>query len=408
MVYTINLFRDLILTAENSWECLEKFLTSAEGGKLLINKSACGRYAIIHYDQTQSIMTMPHVQWFRSVVWDIQKMRPISVAPPKAQSSITEADIGTFRGIQEYLDGTNINIYCGENDEQLQLASRSSFGAKGRFYSKKSFAELFVDALGKSDDAVKAVFNLNECKPTDGEVSRFISVLLQHPEHRIVQNITEPRIWLLHIGIVRHDGTVIINEDICNIPTLPAALPDEPVQTWFDRIAATRNWEWRGAVFKDGSGKRWCMKNQVYQFVRDLRGNTPRITELFFTLRSRNMTLTYLSYYPEDLQEFTRLEQWTCGLVTKLHKLYINVYKLKTSTIEDVNASESHFVTHLRLINKMFHDKRFVDESHVRYYVGIMPVARLMFLLRATSTPAVADTPTASSATASHVSIDNL
>jgi hypothetical protein len=386
MVYTLNLFRDLIANFNGSWDALEAFLTSPEGGNLIVNKSACGRYAIIHYDKTRSIMSVPHVQWFRSVVWDIQTMKPLSIAPPKAQDTLTESDLGTIQDIQEYLDGTNLNVYCAEGDTQFQLTSRTSFGAKGKFYSKKSFADLFKEALQCADDTIKAVFNFDECKPVAGEVSRFISILLQHPEHRIVEDVKAPRIWLLHIGIVRHDGTVVLNEGVCNIPTLPQPTGGEPVQSWFERIQATRDWRWRGAVFKDGAGKRWRMKNQVYQFIRDMRGNTPRITELFFTLRSRNMLTTYLSYYPEALEEFTRLEQWTAELVTKLHNLYNNVYKLRTCSIDSVAIGpESQFATHLRLMHAIFKNKKVVNDSHIRNYVSNMPVPRLMFLLRVTS-----------------------
>jgi hypothetical protein len=391
MVFSLTVFRDIVAAAGGSWETMKQFLTSAEGGRLHIVDSACGRYAIIHYVKGTSNMDLPHVRWFRSVVWDTRNMVPLSVAPPKASGDIGSVPATGLVQAQEYIDGINLNIYMSAEDKVFQLATRSSFGAKGRFYSKRSFAELFQHALFAAPPEVKAVFDVEQGRPVAGEVSRFISVLIQHPEHRIVEPVTAPRLWILHLGIVRADGEVIIKEDVCNIPTCDVPVEGETAEKWFERISEGRDWKWRGAVLKDGAGGRWRAKFQPYQMVRFLRGNCSRASERFFSLRAVGFVQTYLEYYPEDLALYTEYEKWMHASMTELYYHYV---KLNIQRSVGVETIPSYWYTHLGALYKK-HKSR-LTIGHVVEYMSMLPVPRLMFLLRASGGPGSASAASAS------------
>jgi hypothetical protein len=380
MPYTLTIFRDLI-GATTSWQNLKEYVMSDAGGRLIVNESDCGRYAIIHYDKKISNMSMQHVQWFRSVVWDISLNRPISVAPPKASGS-ESANITSF---QHYLDGININVYRGKSESTLQLATRTSFGAKGKFYSKRSFAELFGDCFSAASPDVKNIIDYNNMQPGADEVGRFISVLIQHPEHRIVDTITSPAMWLLHVGIVREDGVVLIDEGVCTIPDVERPIENESQQGWFERVSANKDWRWRGVVLKDGTGNRWRIKSSAYQMVRYLRGNTPRFAELFFSLRLQNLVTTYLVYYPECTDEFTSYEKSIRNMSYELNKYYSNVYKNKTITMD---AVPSHWHIHLKGLHHKYKTDlktqgKKITKDVVVDYMNSLPVPRILFLLKA-------------------------
>jgi hypothetical protein len=399
MVFTLTIFRDLALSSNNNWDTLKTYLTSPEGGKLLVNESECCRYAIIHYDKTSSSMQTSHVKYFRSVVWDIHNMKPLSVAPPAAEPEIQAEDMGNIRVLEEYYDGTNINLYKSNTD--AGITTRNCFGAKGKFYSKKTFAELFQEAVAASTDDVKKVLDIQNMAPVQGEFSRFVSTLMKHPEHRVVEKVGAPQVWLLHLGIVCDDGTVIINEEACNIPKLSPPNPGETLQNWFERIGTGRDWQWRGAVLKDGNGRRWNIKNGVYEMIRSIRGNTPRSSERFFGLLAKNMVYSYLHYYPEDMPEFERYKQWTHRITAELFELYKKIYRYKMLNMSDaatywaihLKTLHYHYTTVLKTSGKK------ITKADVIQYINNLPVPRLMFLLRVT-TPSGISTPDSAAAAA--------
>ena len=391
MVYFLTLFRDLVASVNSSWDNLKLFLTSPAGGKLVINQSECGRYAIIHYDKLSSDMSISHVRWFRSVVWDIQAMKPLSVAPPAAVPEFNADDLASLSVLQEYIDGINLNIFANNAVGTLQLTSRTSFGAKGTFYSKKTFAELFNECLNVAPESTKAVFTPDNFAPKSGEFSRFVSVLIQHPEHRIVEQVSEPRLWFIHTGSVADDGTIHMNEEVCNIPLSPSPMNGESIQAWFERMVAAHDWKWRGVVLKDGAGRRWCLKNVAYEMVRSLRGNTPRSSERFFILRQKGMLATYLTYYPEDLADFTKYETWLHDISHKLDALYSDIYRNKLEIEPPTYMSVHLKALHKKYTTELRAARKKITSQDVFSYLNSLPVPRLMFLLRVSTTAPATD-----------------
>jgi hypothetical protein len=145
MSYTIDTFKNLC-SSYASWSSLESFLTSPEGGHLRVVGS--DRYRILRYVKGQSDMKIPHVRWFRSVIWDTELNRPVSVAPPKAELAEPPTGEDGSLMIQDFLDGTMINTFVTRDEpHNLHVASRTQIGAGGTFYSQKTFGELFDEVL---------------------------------------------------------------------------------------------------------------------------------------------------------------------------------------------------------------------------------------------------------------------
>lgn len=371
--YTLSYFQELI-ASHPTWAELSTYLKSDAGGGLIITDESEG-LALIHYDKRTSNMSAPHVCWSRSVVWDVNANRPVAVAPPKA-SEVDDAmmdHVGSNAGwtYQDYLEGVTLNVW--RTGTTTAMASRTRFGADAGFYSSKTFRDMLADALDGMDigDLIPVGYT-------------FVSVLLQHPEHRVVEKIAAPAIYRLHAGHCSADGAVTIDECVGGGPAEvdePAA--DQTLKAWFGELAAAKPWEWQGIVIKDGTGRRWRLRSNSYRMVRSLRGSTARADERFFSLRRAGLVKTYLYYYPEDKKVFWSTEKWLRATTNALYASYCDVYKAKTVELDTVDPM---LRTHLRGLHAKYLAElrpagKTVNHAAAVDYMNAQPVPRLLFML---------------------------
>lgn len=371
--YQITYFKDLI-DAYPSWAELSAHLKSEAGGGLIISDEFEGK-VIINYDKRTSDMKVDYVRWSRSVVWDVGTNRPIAAAPPKASEpddAMMEAqgpkEDWTY---QEYLEGVTLNVW--RQGETSSIASRTRFGADGGYYSSKTFRDMLADAL----DGM-AIADLIP------EGYTFISVLLQHPEHRVVEKITAPAVWRLHAGRISADGTLTIDECIGGGPAeVDAPAASSSLKAWFGELAAAKAWEWQGVVMKDGCGNRWRLRSNSYRMVRSLRGSMSRVDERFFALRRAGLVKTYLYYYPEDKRQFWAIEKWLRATTNAVFAAYCDVYKAKAIELDAVDPMlrthvrglHGRYLAELRVAGKTVNHAAAVD------YMNAQPAPRLLFML---------------------------
>ena len=394
-MYTITIFKDLIAKYPN-WNDLKTYLQSDEGGKLMITESSgvlSQDNVIIHYKKDYSDMAVKHTKWFKSVVWDTIRNIPISVSTPKSEEDDpTKWDSISYNYVvEEYLEGVTFNAYYCEKDANMNIASRTKFGATGKFYSNKSFNEMILEALKKKDetyttDILKNLFiQLDSTK----HISSFITLLLQHPEHIVVEHVSDATLYLLQTGVVNKDGTVEISENSQNIIieslNISHSKPyeNQTIPEWFVEISKSKKWDWRGVVVKDSEGNRWRIKSPFYNMIRNLRGNTSRSDERFFNLRSQGLVKQYLTYYPEESNTFWGYEKWIRKATNDLFGLYIGVNKAKTIGYNDVDplmkahitALQMYYYSVLKPIGKT------VVKENVIVYMNALPVPRLLYMM---------------------------
>jgi hypothetical protein len=367
MTYTLNTFSELCASYPE-WSTLSTYLKSEAGGGLLIVDNEEEKKAIIHYNKKTPVSE--NIRWFRSVIWDTEANRPIAVAPPKASQDDMLEHSGPLSdlAIQDYLDGVTLTIY-GDG----QVASRTKFGAAAGFYSSKTFRDMLADALDGMElkDLVPAGYT-------------FLSVLLQHPDHRVVERIMAPAIYRLHAGRVDDDGTVTIDENVGGGPAaIDGPVEGQSVKTWFADLVAGRPWEWQGVVFKDGAGKRWRLRSNSYRMVRSLRGGNPRVDARFLELRRVGLVKTYLYYYPEDKKLFWKYETALRAITNDIYVAYCAVYKERSL---DMEAVAPMYKTHVRGLHGLYLGKLraeglTVSRSVAVEYINAQPLPRLLFML---------------------------
>ena len=334
MSFATNIFSDLSASYPN-WDALRMYLMSAEGGKLRVMTSDTDDLAVIRYTKGVSDFSKPHVRWFRSVVWNKATNAPVCVGPVKAEKGNAEPCV-TLR-VSDFVDGTMINAF--RTEQGVRLATRTSLDAKGTFYSNRSFAELFGDAfraLGGWQAFLESVL----------EVGQFASFVLQHPEHKTVLSIAQPRVYVAYTGVVAGEEVSM------------TSLPSE----WNDRLAAYApqmyaedcifethgdsyqmmraqklGYSWQGLVFQEMDGsRRWRIRNPAYTAVRALRGSESNAMERFLRLRNEGTVKKYLEHFRDESNQMWAFEKTLRERTGELYTAYTEMNKLKTKTMKQL------------------------------------------------------------------------
>ena len=332
-----------------SWNELKAFLTSAGGGNLVVVGD--GSTVIIRYDKKISNFNIPYTHAFRSVVWDTLKNIPVSVAPFKAAVS-AEPKEGEVDLIQDFLEGVMLHVY--RTSDGIQLSTRTKLGANTRFYSKRNFSELVTDAPEWA------------ALPSIIPVGTFASLVLQHPEHRIVSPVPAARIYIVDMGMVNPaDGQVEILVNPAKWPEAAKALAplttDSGLPAGKSAIqlvkeeAMKRGSFWQGLVFKNSNTLvRWRIRNPIYTPVRDLRGSEADSYARFLRLRKAGLLQTYIAYYPEETQEFYELEGKFREQTRELFKNYNAVHRGKKEERKDLKDIAWPYKNHIYHIHGLY------------------------------------------------------
>jgi hypothetical protein len=418
--YQNNVFKGLI-EKYATWNELQAYLESEEGGLFrIVDKNEENGFCLIRYEKGTSKMDLPHSKWFRSVVWNTKTNRPVCVAPPKAATQ--DFSFKTFKEItdegvvcQELLDGFMINCFRVAEDKTLHITSRSKLNAAGKFYSEKSFRELFMEAYMNTGECPHYSETIIQDNSSDihspdsskGEVAVFYSFLVQHKEHRIVKSIENNRVFVVHKGTVFEDGSVEFEdspamfkgrpniENIeCSVKAIKGSYaqiaarpPDEDqteVQKWIKNTLQERDWQFQGLVFKDRFGNRWRFRSEKYAVVKALRGNSPTIRERFAQLYSQNLIHKYLEYYSDEMLPMTVHLMFMNSIIKMLYDFYVDLHITKVKKAEDIDKM---YLPHLYSIHGLYLSQlrpegKKVNINEITMYLHKQPWQRVAFLIK--------------------------
>ena len=366
MTYSIHYFKDL-LEQYPTWVQLRPFLESYEGGQLRIIDCEDNLY-LIRYDKGSSNFAIPSTGWFRSVVWDGVTNRPLCVGPPKATEDIPEGNHNSLT-YEEFYEGVMINAFL--RDGQVRLVTRSRLDATGTFYSPRSFHSLLMDT-GMTLDSIRTLLTEKH--------SLFVSLLLQHPEHRIVAHITEPKAIVIHIGSVAQSGLVAIEDQVPRLEK-PAEVP---LDVWARSVAEANGWQHQGIVMKDQQGHRYRIRSSTYMMVRTLRGDSPRLEARFLKLRQKQLMDTYCFYYPEEKEVIRQLEQLVRQLTQQLYNFYVCVHIKHILTFADLPPFwKTHvYALHSYYLGNLKERRFFIRKQEVIQYMNNLPIPRMLHLFK--------------------------
>ena len=349
-------------------------------------------YTIIKYDKSKCLPSSYYkVGYTRSLIIDRDLNRIVCVGPNK---SIPVDEIDSYSNnpvsYEEFVDGVMINVFWDETNSKWEYATRSNIGADIRFYLQNevqiTFRNMFDDAL-KEDNIDLNVLPKSLC----------YSFVLQHPMNRIVAPIEKPHAVLVEahqitdkiVTIYPHGRTdddielrTIIDENSIPIPEKYDYANHKEAR---DKHASRNtSFEKVGIVLKNyETGWRSKIRNPVYEEVKQLRGNYPKIQFLYYVLRQSGSVSKYLKYYKEHSDEFEKYRKQLHNYTQNLYLNYIDCFIKKNA---HVNTYPHQYKVSMTALHTIYLDTLLSKGKHIHKgvvidYVNKLSPKQLMYLI---------------------------
>lgn len=364
-----------------TWGALSIFLSSEAGGYLRVDDHSTPEqpFALIRYVKGKSNFSLPHVGAFRSVVWDVLKNLPVSVAPVKSETGESMPPTSSVEGftIERFIDGVMICGFYDQYNKVWRFHTRSTLNANCRFYSQtKSFRQLFEMAVSTSMAWSDFLASLN---PTTQ-----YTWVLQHPENRIVVNVTTPTVVCVQKQTYL-SGTLIA---VTDQPT-PFDVAKITVASWSELTNKLQlenahfKHNFQGYVVKNGLSFRWKVRGEAYNRVRKMRGNSARRDFLWLSMWRTNTLRDYLSLYPEERHSANAIvERWKT-ISRTVYNLYTDVFKARSLPKGQIPPKYRPFVfgLHNMYINELKPQSKTVDWATALQYMNTRDTAQALYAI---------------------------
>lgn len=351
------------------------------------------KYSIIRYNKE---FLRPDVinlyGLLRSVVCSESKV--VCFAPPKSLSGeefMLKYPTKTDDIIaEEFVEGTMINVFFDQKygaNGCWQIATRNTVGAEVSFYkwSNMTFNQMFLEACLKNNFNIQTL-NPNYC----------YSFVLQHPANRIVVPFKKPQLYLVAVyEIFQKENNVTVVEK--NLDEVKSSLlhltgikfPERyEFKTYTELISkfASGNtaYDVMGVIVKNKeTGERTKFRNPIYEEVRHLRGNQPKLQYQYLCLRHSGKLPEFLKYYPETKEEMSKFRDQVHMFTENLHKNYISCYVKKEKALKEYSDQyRTHmYKLHEHFINDLRPNGLYVTNTEVIKYVNNLHPSLLMYCL---------------------------
>lgn len=353
------------------------------------------KYSVISYLKNFLCLDMiPTYGLFRSVILNSAK-EVVGFAPPKSIPSDRFIQMYPDKNdnliAQEFVEGTMINVFW---DSTIGLAggweisTRNTVGATSSFFKgshQKTFRDMFLEAAKESNlvlDRLNKVF----C----------YSFVLQHPDNRIVVPFNKPSLYLVAIYLIKNEeGNTFVHtipmDDVKKFDWSGAKINFPKIYEWntySDLIEkyASMNTPYDAVgvvVYNSLTGERMKVRNPVYEQVRQLRGNQPKLQYQYLCLRKEGRVSDFLKFYPENKKDFSAFRDQLHLFTNTIFSNYVSCYIKKEKPLMEFSEQ---YRTHMFNIHKIYTDelrekKLFVNNTVVIKYVNNLHPSLLMYCL---------------------------
>jgi len=370
---------------------------------LKLNKIECrtnnSTYKVIRYDKdflSQDLIASYGL--CRSIIIN-SKNKVIGFSPPKSVPAdyfmkkypdCTSNDIS----IQEFIEGTMINVFF-DPDVGLtgawEISTRNTVGATSSFFkgaNSKTFRDMFIEA------ALECNLDINLL-----EKELCYSFVLQHPDNRIVIPISKPTLYLAAVYKIidgnsnnvkiEHYDALEYNYYFSNTIKSSVKFPSIYMCSNYAELiekygSMNTNYDIMGAVIYNWTtGERSKIRNPVYEQVRNLRGNQPKLQYQYLCLRHEGRVKDFLKFYPEHKNEFSKFRDQIHLFTETLYNNYVSCYiKKEKPLIQYHEQYRTHmFNIHQIYMNELREKKQFINSTTVQKYVNELHPSLLMYCL---------------------------
>ena len=353
------------------------------------------KYSVIRYLKEFLCLDMiPTYGLCRSIILNSTNV-VVGFAPPKSIPSDTfikmYPDKTTHLVAQEFVEGTMINAFWDPNIGLAggwEISTRNTVGATSSFFkgaNRKTFRDMFLEAAKEINLSLEQL-NKDLC----------YSFVLQHPENRIVVPFKKPDLYLVALYNIKIiDGNTMVMSypmiDLKNFDWGPAAIKFPEIYEWntytelIEKYASMNtSYSTLGVVvYNNLTCERMKIRNPVYEQVRNLRGNQPKLQYQYLALRKEGKVADFLKFYPENKKEFSSFRDQVHLFTSTLFANYVSCYIKKEKPLKEFS---DQYRTHMFNIHKIYMDelrekKFFVTNTTVINYVNNLHPSLLMYCL---------------------------
>ena len=311
----------------------------------------------------------------------------------------------TQNRVEDFIDGTMINVFYDNNNECWEIATKSTIGGNIHFFNdiknysyfenynnnteeQLTFRNMFFEACNSSN------FDLNTLNK---EYS--YTFILQHPYNRIVTPVSTPVIYLLKVYKIDNKDFPIVNiveeniqEFVNNPPYIFMNTQVKFVNKYefsdYETLKKYANnkdapFHYLGCMIYNSDGNRTKIRNQNYEFVRKLRGNQPKLQYNYLCLKKNNKIKEFLSYYPEHAIIFNKFKILMFQYTNNLFNNYIDCFIHKTKPLKEYPFQYKNHMYHLhdKYKTELKPNNLKVDKKVVIDYVNELHPAQQMFVI---------------------------
>ena len=355
--------------------------------KSVVSHNSKIQYNIVSYNKDMlTADTISTYGKYRSVIIN-EVGAVVGFAPPK--SIAPEIFIATHPVVnenmvaEEFVEGTMLNVFF--NAGVWEVATKQTIGANVRFYTNNvdTFYSMFLDAMQTTGLTLDMLDKKNS-----------YSFVLQHPKNRIVvpfQNATLYLVAVYQITLVEETNMY----DIVSV-SIPAALTScvktperyDGWDTYEDLIqhyaSINTPYECLGFMMRDPlTGERAKIRNPVYERVRHLRGNQPKLMYHYLCLRKEGKVGEFLSYFPEHKSAFASYRNQMHAFTQNIFQYYIQCYMKKMNPLSEFPPQyRPHmFNLHRTYIDVLKEQHQHITKVFVIAYVNSLHPSQQMYWL---------------------------
>ena len=370
---------------------------------LKLNKINCktsnnATYSVIRYDKNFLSCDLVHTYGLcRSVIIN-NKNDVVGFAPPKSISSEnfikSYPEKTTDVVAEEFVEGTMINVFWDYSiglSGGWEISTRNTVGATSSFYKsssrkQKTFRDMFLEAAEESG-LILQLLNPIYC----------YSFVVQHPENRIVIPFKKPQLYLVGVySIVNNINNVVVQ--VFDHQIFKQCFKEKNTTVQFPEIysfnsyseliekygSMNTSYDIMGVVLHNKlTGERAKIRNPVYEQVRALRGNQPKLQFQYLSLRNEGKVKDFLKFYPENKKEFSTFRDQVHLFTDTLYTNYRSCYVKKEKSLKEFSHQyRTHMYNlHQKYMTELREQKLFITGAIVQKYVNEMAPTLLMYCL---------------------------
>jgi len=354
-------------------------------------------YTIVRYDKNFLSNDLIHSYGLcRSVIVNSNNA-VVGFSPPKSiksedfiqKYSSNDKDVVA----EEFIEGTMINVFWDSSlgiNGSWEISTRNTVGATSTFYKgkdSKTFRDMFLEAAKECNLEI-AKLDTKYC----------YSFVLQHPDNRIVVPFKKPMLYLVGMYYIENSGDTCnvhvadtttfkkyFSEDVKSSVKFPEIYKFSSYAELVEKYGSMNtSYSIVGVILHNrATGERAKIRNPVYEQVRGLRGNQPKLQYQYLCLRKEGKVGEFLKFYPENKKEFSGFRDQVHLFTDTLFNNYVSCYMKKEKPLGQYpDKYRTHMYNiHQKYINELKENKQYVTNVFVQKYVNELHPSLLMFCL---------------------------